>query len=197
MEVERRVVNNYVFLLGLDNFYRNAIKVHERGELLDCALKVASALEVLPANGPVEGYYAEDEKLTEYFQNIRALQQVDENRTTEVAPLPEFRRLLDVVSSPIYGRPQQYNRLLPVGRDAFSQALIKTEDHWSVENLISAAFTSAHDQDDYSLVGLAARVKNPIVLTALRESVVLYAEEICIEEIGEDPLFEYIWEVDG
>ena len=194
MEIERRVVNNYVFLLGLDNLYRDTIQQHERGELLDCARKVVSALQVMPTNDPVEGYYAEDAQLTEYFLNIRSLQQVTLSRTTEVATLPEFRRLLDIASSPIYGRPQQHNMLLPVGRDAFSQALIQAQPNWTVENLTSIAFTAACELDDYSLVGLAARVKNPVVLTALRESVVLYAETE--DYIEEPPPREYVWEVD-
>ncbi len=194
MQVERRIVNNYIFLLGLDNLYREAIKQHERAELLDCARRVAAALQVTPSNGPVEGYYAEDDQLTEYFQFFRALQQVKDTRTSEVAALPEFQRLVDVSSSALYGQPQQHDKLLPVGRDALSQALIDTYPKWTVQNLTTAAYSAAHETDDISLVGLAARVKNPIVLTALRESVVLYAETVCI--IEEPPPLKYVWDVD-
>ncbi|MCP4671141.1 MAG: hypothetical protein GY857_07530 [Desulfobacula sp.] len=194
MKTERRIVNEYVFLLGLDSLYREAIKKHERGELLDCARQLSRTLNVSPANEPVEGYYTEDEKLTEYFQMMRALQQVEKSRMDEIDSLPAFQRLLNVVSSPLYGQPQQHGMLLPVGRDSLSQALIITQPDWSVQNLTSAAYKIAHSIDDISLVGLAARIKNPIVLTALRESVVLYAETICY--IEESPPVEYIWDVD-
>src|SRR5262245_10918203 len=98
-----RVVDNRIFLLGLDELYRDAMKRHERGELLLCARRVAAALEVAPAAVPVEGYYAEDQQLTEYFLLMRALQEVSEERTQVVAALPEFQRLLDVTSAPLYG----------------------------------------------------------------------------------------------
>ena len=90
MLTERCIVDNRVFLLGLDKLYRDAMKRHERVELLSCARRVAAALHVTPTSVPVEGYYAEDQQLTEYFRLVRALQQVDESRTSKVAALPEF-----------------------------------------------------------------------------------------------------------
>ncbi len=71
---EPHVVDNRVFLLGLDDLYRRAMKWNEGFELLRCAREVAWALHVQPAAVPVEGYYAEDEHLTEYFRVLRALQ---------------------------------------------------------------------------------------------------------------------------
>jgi hypothetical protein len=44
--------------------------------------------------------------------------------------------------------------------------------------LTAAAKTIARETDDHSLVGLAARLEDPVVLAALRESVVLYARDI-------------------
>ena len=41
---------------------------------------------------------------TEYFLIMRALQEVADSRAPEVAMLDEFQRLVDVTSSPIYGR---------------------------------------------------------------------------------------------
>ena len=101
---EKRVVDNRVFLLGLDDLYRNAMKGHEVGELLPCARRVAHALGVPPRDVPVEGYYTESPELTEYFCLVRALQEVHESLKPGVTPLPEFDRLLDVVSSPIFGQ---------------------------------------------------------------------------------------------
>ena len=110
---EKRVVDNRVFLLGLDYLYRDAMKGHEVGQLLPCARSVAKALAVLPGDVPVEGYYTESPELTEYFCLVRALQEVHESSETRVKSLPEFGRLLDVVSSPIFGRAIQEGKLLP------------------------------------------------------------------------------------
>jgi hypothetical protein len=194
MFTDRRVVDNRVFLLGLDKLYRDAMKQHERGDLLRCSRRVAEVLHATPADVPVEGYYAEDQQLTEYFRLVRAIQEVDEGATSSVASLPEFQRLRDVTSAPLYGRPQYSGKLLPVGRDALSQALLDTFPEWTVAGLIAAAYNTACETDEISLVGLAARVRDAVVLTAARESVVLYAGMV----IGalHPPRPRYVWKVD-
>jgi len=196
MVVERRVVDNRVFLLGLDELYRYAMKNQERGELLTCARRVAEALHTPPADVPIEGYYSEESELTEYFRLLRALQQVEETSTPAVASLPEFQRLLDVVSSSLFGQPQQDDKLLPAGRDALSHALSDTSPaDWSIETLVTKARAAAQKMDDYSLVGLAARAQDAVVLAALRESVVVYAEMI-FGAAGPPQTPEYVWKVD-
>ncbi len=195
MQTEKRIVTDTVFLLGLDYLYREAIKPHERGELLTSVRQVTAALGVAPAAGPVEGYYAEDARLTAYFQLMRGLQAVDGTRVSEVADLPAFQRLTAVTSSPIYGRAGMQTGLLPAGRDVLAAALIKTRPDWTVASLTAAAFDAALEMDDFSLVGLAARSQNSVVLAALRESVVLYAEMVCLSE--EPQPIEYVWAVDA
>lgn len=193
---EHRIIDNRTFLLGLDNLYREAMKEQERGELLHCARQVASALKVAPANVPIEGYYAENPELTEYFQLVRALQDVSNERTPAVAALPEFQRLSDVMSAPLYGKPGQSENLLPAGQDALWQALSNTRSEWwSVQHLTEAACKAAEKMDDFSLVGLAARIQDAVVLTALRESVVLYAAVAAAAGAAPPPP-KYIWEVD-
>jgi hypothetical protein len=76
MKTDRRIVNNRVFLLGLDELYREAMKRHEQDELLRCARETASSLSVAAADVPIERYYSEDERLTDYFRLVRSLQQV-------------------------------------------------------------------------------------------------------------------------
>ena len=192
---ERRIVDNRTFLLGLDKLYRDAIKPHEREELLRCARHVAAVLHVPPKNVPVEGYYTEDQLLTEYFSFMRALQSVDEERTRAVASLPEFQRLSEVMSAPLYGKPEHSGKLFPSGLDALSHALFDTRPEWSLERLTETAYNAAEKMDDFSLVGLAARIRDPIVLTATRESVVLYARAAPTSARGlRTPT--YIWNVD-
>jgi hypothetical protein len=189
-------VDNRVFLLGLDKLFRDAMKQHERTELLKCARRVARELSTPPAQVPVEGYYAEDAQLTEYFLLIRALQFIDGSATAKVSSLPEFERLLEVMSAPLFGRPEFAGMLLPSGRDALSLALIETFlPNWAVKSLAEAAHKAALRTDDFSLVGLAARIEDPVVLTALRETVVLYSE-VVLGDMSLLPELEYVWAVD-
>lgn len=193
----QHVVDDRVFLLGLDQLYREAMRRHEADELLRCARRVAEALRVAPLRVPVEGYYAEDERLTEYFRLIRALQTQEGSGSSSVGSLTEFRRLREVVASPLFGVPQFSGKLLPAARDALSQALLETPpDQWTVVTLTAAAHTKALATDDISLVGLAARIQDPVVLAALRESVVLYADAVLGAWFPPKPP-EHVWKVDG
>lgn len=195
MTTERRVVNNRVLLLGLDELYREAMKRHERDELLRCARETASALSIPPADVPIEGYYSEGERLAEYFRFMRALQRVSESRESEVASLVSFKRLRQVTESPIFGPPFKGPFLLSVGEDVLSVALKQTFTEWTVENLTNRAYECAAESSDFSLVALAALSRDPVVLTALRESAVLYAMAVAGLVMSGEP--EYVWEVDA
>jgi hypothetical protein len=194
MKTERRVVDNRVFLLGLDELYPESMKRHERDELLRCARETASALSVAPADVPIEGYYSEDGHLTEYFRLMRALQGVPKSRESELVHVGAFRRLRQVTESPIFGPPFYGIYLLPVGEDPLAVALKKTFPEWTVENLTAGAFEYASASADYSLVALAALSRDPVVLTGLRESVVLYAMMVGGSAKLREP--EYVWQVD-
>ena len=193
MTVVQCVIDNRVFLLGLDTLYRDAMMGHERGELLECARALTRALEISPATVPVEGYYGQDPALTEYFHLLRALQSVDKSRVPDAAGSPEFRRLREIASARLYGYPQDLGKLLPVGRDPLSQALLETQPNWTVKQLTSVAADRALSWDDFSLVGLASKIRDPVVLAALRESVVLYAEAV---PFCDPPLRQFTWDVD-
>ena len=191
---DRRVVDNRVFLLGLDELYRESVKRHERGELLRCARETAAVLCVAPADVPVEGYYAEEEPLAEYFRLVRALQRTPTERESEVINLAGFKRLRRVVESPIFGPSARGSFLLSAGEDALSVALRETFPQWTVENLTDKAYECAVNSSDFSLVALAALSRDAVVLTATRESVVLYALAVGGAAMWHEP--EYVWEVD-
>jgi hypothetical protein len=194
MRIERLVVDNRVFLLGLDELYRESMKTHERDELLICAGAIAVALSVEPADVPIEGYYTEDEALTEYFRLVRALQGVSSDRSAEVADLQGFQRLRQVTASRIFGKASG-SGLLPGGKDALTIAMETTFPDWSIATLTQAAYEYALSSDDYSLVALAALSRDSVVLAALRESVVLYA--MCMAGCSAEPVqYEYVWGVD-
>lgn len=191
------VVDNRIFLLGLDELYRRAMKRVEVLELLPCAREVALTLRVAPATGPVEGYYVEDPRLTEYFQLMRALQDEPNGRAAEVETLRAYERLYQVTSSRLFGRPREEDRLLPQAQDALTEALEKTRrSDLTIPGVTARAERAARDMDDYSLVGLAARTKDPVVLTALRESVVLYARVAYLGMSREVLLEVFEWRVD-
>lgn len=194
MKPQPRIVDNRVFLLGLDELYREAMKAQERTVLLRCARETADALSVGPAEVPIEGYYSEDEQLTEYFRLVRALQTVPKDREGEVATLNGFVRLKHVTESPIFGPTFEGGFLLSGGEDALAVALKQTYPDWNIETLTHAAYHCALDSEDFSLVALAALSRDSVVLAALRESVVLYAIALGGSASFEEP--EYVWEVD-
>ncbi len=195
MKTERRIVDNRVFLLGLDDLYREAMKRHERDELLHSARETAAALSVPPANVPIEGYYTEDEQLTEYFRLVRGLQEVPKLREPEVRALDGYQRLKHVTESPIFGPPFDRDYLLTVGMDSLSAALTKTFPGWNIENITNKTYQCALESDEFSLVALASLSRDPVVITALRESVVLYAMALGGAAYIPDP--DYVWEVDN
>ena len=193
MAVIRRVVDDHTFLCGLDGLYRKIMKRHERGEFLSAARIVAKTLGIGPSADPVEGYYAEDTMLREYFGLMRALQVVDRSAGERIGRLPEFLRLLELTSSPLYGEAIDRGKLFPVGRDALARALGDTFPDWTVEVLARAAQESARVHDEFSLVGLAARAGDAVLLAAFAESTVLYREMLIGAALF--PEYVYAWEV--
>jgi hypothetical protein len=123
------------------------------------------------------------------------LQQVPKSRESELRNVSGFERLKQVTESRIFGPPFGGRYLLSVGEDALSVALKSTFPEWAVENLTRRAYEWAAESADFSLVALAALSRDPVVLTALRESVVLYAMAVGGSAMWREP--EYVWEVDG
>jgi len=194
MTTETRIVDNRVFLLGLDDLYRDAVKAHERTELLACAQATADTLRVSPADVPIEGYYTEDAELTRYFRLIRALQKVPRNRESELQSHDGYARLRQVTGSRLFGPSSNENSLLPAGSDCLTIALGHTFPSWTIETITDEAHEVAVQSDDYSLVALAALSRDLVVLAALRESVVLYAMAMAGCAMIEQP--QYDWQVD-
>lgn len=192
--VDRRIVDNRVFILGLDWMYRRRMADIESTRLLDCARKVARALRVSEAQVPVEGYYVDSPELTEYFRLMRALQTQDESAVHRVKRLPEYDLLYSIATSGLYGLTDT-GYLLPRGLDPLAQALLSLPpSQWTLPGLVTLAHTRVLDSDDFSLVGLAAHTADPVAIAATRESVVLYALAVFSRE---PPRIEYVWRVDA
>lgn len=189
------VVDDQTLLLGLDWLYRGRMRRHEEGELLGCARALCAALQVEPADVPVEGYYGETPSLTEYFLRMRALQDVKKDFRPRVEELPAFKRLEAVTQSPMYGRPEPNDRLFPRGRDPLTLALLEMRNSsWEVQSVATVARGIARNREDISFVGLAAWLGDPVLMTAFRESVVLYAA-IAVRG-GPSARIRYEWRVD-
>jgi len=199
MKTETRVIDNRVFLLGLDELYREAIKPHEMGDLLQCAELVAADLGLAPANVPVEGYYSENTSLETYFRLMRAIQDQKRKRASEIHHKEAFDRLKAVSESPIFGVPHDKNseQLIRRMRNALNAAVEKHQLNLTVEIITNAAHELASSSDDISLVSVAALARDSAVLAALGESFVLYSHLPAILGIPEkQPTVLYDWRVD-
>jgi hypothetical protein len=115
MKIDRRIVDNRVFLLGLDELYREAMKRHEREELLGCARETAGALSVAAAEVPVEGYYSEDERLTEYFLLVRVLQHRNQSQDRAISTKRNPATLHVNLSAPTPFLPSKQSRAAGLG----------------------------------------------------------------------------------
>ncbi|MEL7086040.1 MAG: hypothetical protein AAGM36_16250 [Cyanobacteria bacterium J06597_1] len=198
MAKEQRVVDNRVFLLGLDELYRKAMKKHEATSLLECAQETATLLSVAPVNVPIEGYYSNSEELTKYFLLMRTLQQISRGREDEVLGSEAFLRLKQVAESPLFGLPYNSRYLLAAGRDSLSVALEQTDiSDWAIATVTEAAYQQALESQDISLVGLASLARDSVVLTALRESTVLYSWAVAGSAFFPPTTPEYVWQVDN
>lgn len=191
-------VDNRRLLLAVDYLYREHMKMFETQHLLPASKVLMDQLAMSVKQMPVEGYYTESEELRAYFLNIRTLQQLFRADTQPIAHLDAYQQLSKVMSSAIYGaKPDNEDGFFPQRLDSFYFALDTTEPgEWQVETLTNKAHAFAVTHNDISLVGLAALIKDAVVLAALRESVVLYASIVAGAAL-EPPTYEYVWNVTG
>ena len=172
------------------------MKPHERGELREAALWVAQDLGVGPADVPIEGYYAEDPQLAEYFGLIRALQGVPEVRRCEIRHNDAYLRLKTVSEAPIFGMPAQCGYVLERSRDPLYRAL-EAASVFEVDALTRAAHEIATETNCFSLGGLAALAKDSVVLASLRESSTLYTLPAFLNVPDNLRRVSYSWTVDS
>lgn len=196
MKTEIIVVDNKTFVLGLDELYREAVKYYERTELLNHAKTLAELLNLEPLNCPIEGYYYEEPELTEYFKLIRAIQEVPIENLDIVKKEESYKRLYQIVTSPIFGNDFDKGKLLPRSSNPFNVSLKKTFPNWNMQTITQEAYQLAGQSNDFSLVTLGVLTKDPIVITALRESLALYMAAVAAG-IPEPVQYKYEWRVDS
>jgi len=190
-----RVVDNRVFLLGLDNMYREQMKQCEENELLSHAQNLVDNLGIKISNVPTEGYYHENRRLTEYFTLMRNMQAIPrEDIDSKIYDSDSYKQLHKITSSRIFGLPYCGEKLFDDTKDPLSLALQEVRP-WNINNLVEVSYENASSSDDFSLVGLAALSKDATNIAALRESVVLYQQAIsgCLSSYDTS---QYEWRVD-
>jgi hypothetical protein len=191
-----KIVDNRVLILALDYLYRENMKKYETDKLLDKSRQLIKMLSLSIVDVPIEGYYHESEELKEYFLNVRTLQQCPLERKNEVEHVDAFQLLSKVTASEIYGKGKS-NGFLPQRLDPLFYALQNIPvNRWSVESITSEAQSISMDNDDISLVGIAASINDSVVLAALRESVALYGA-VAAGCAMIPPKIVYKWDVDS
>ena len=197
MNVIVKEVDDRALVLALDHLYRDRMKVFEVANLLPAARKLIEIFGQPISTVPIEGYYNESEELKEYFLNIRALQRIEATKIPLVKNLDEYQLLLRVMSSKIFGITGESMKLFPTKKDSLYFALDNTlVEDWNVKTLTEKARTYAFENDDISLVGIAASIADSVVLAATRESTVLYVGVVVgSPAMYEPPKIEYVWNV--
>lgn len=175
---DKRIIDNRVFLLGLDALFREAQKRYETSILLPIVRDIKDDLALTPQDVLIEGYYTETPELKEHFLLVRSLQTFPKKTTERVKDREGLHRLLSYTSSKIFGRSLEEDRFLPVMVDPLAEALRRTYPKWNIPNLTAVASDVAKEWNDVSLVGLACLANDCCVITALKESAVLYGSKV-------------------
>lgn len=190
-----KIVDNRVFLLGLDSLFREAQKQYETNTLLPIVRNIKDDLVLVPQDAPIEGYYTETPELKEYFLIVRTLQTLPKELKDRVKDKKGLQKLLSYTGSKICGRLLEGDRFLPIVVDPLAEALKRTYPEWNIPNLTVVASGVAKEWNDVSLVGLACLANDSCVITALKESAILYGSKVVGSFFDKrKPVFE--WRVD-
>ena len=196
MKATKIIVDNRIFLIGLDDLFRKKQSRFEIKTLLPIVEDVQKDLHIKIRNFPIEGYYNETEELRKYFTLMRNLQQEEKDREKEITNNEAFHKLLSYTGSSLFGTSIR-NNLLPVGKDPLAKALKILYPDWTIKSIVDRAYKYALKSDDYSLAGMASLIKDEVAITALRESTVLYSEMMVgAAWFPEPPKIVYEWVID-
>jgi hypothetical protein len=185
----RIVVDDRAFVVGLSELFRQEMKSYEVATLLPLAETACEALDLSPANVPVEGYYTESVELERFFRLIRALQNAEVREVFPGSAKDAMFRLREVLASPAMGRVESDDRLLPRTTSPLGEALLILSN-WSIDGLSRQAAQLVR-RDDAGLIAVAAAAGDPVALCVARESMALVADV----EFAEIELPEFVWAV--
>lgn len=189
-------INNRNLVLAIDYLYREDMKRFEVGALLPAASKLVELLSLSLVDVPVEGYYTENEDLTKYFLKIKTLQNCTNEDQSRVVNEDSYKKLSKTMSSEIFGYGKK-SGFFPQRLDSLYYALMDVPvNDWKVSTITEVAYELSEKNNDISLTGIAASLKDSVVLTALRESIALYGA-VAAGCAMEPPEIRYEWNVDS
>ena len=196
------VVNDFVLILSLDSFYRDCMKKYEAEDLLPLVKNIFEELKISPGEFPVEGYYYETDELKSYFNHVKTLQTLEQESIKckeKIYNMSGYKKLTELFCSGLYGIYEYEGFLLPAVRDPIYYSLksLQQPEKWNAENILNEAYTIIKDTEDTTIVGLGILLKNPVIVTALKESVVLYNDILPTGELDHriKYIYKYIWNV--
>lgn len=184
-------VDDRLFVIGLAELLRQAMKGYEVATLLPLAESAGKALALTPSAEPVEGYYGESASLERYFRLIRAMQQAEMPTVVPEPARDALTRLRAFFDAPAMGRVEASDRVLPRVTSPFGEAL-RTLADWSVDALSRQA-RQLVGADDAGLLAVAAAAGDPVALCVARETAALAAEVELAEE--DEPMPGFVWAV--
>jgi len=196
--IKELIVNDFEFIIGLDSFYREKMKKYEVKILLPLIKEIFQNIDIQKKNFPIEGYYYENEDLTEYFNYVKTLKTLNNDYKPKIENMQGYKKLLNILCSGLYGNYYFNESILPITKDPIYRTLENLSfDNWKSEKIIKTAFSIIKEENDFSIISLGIIKKDPIILTALRESVALYSDIF----VGSAPNltvkyeYKYIWNV--
>jgi len=193
------IVSDFELILGLESFYRRHMKIYETKDLLPLVVALFEKLGISqPEEYPIEGYYYESEELKTYFKYIKTLKEVPIERKDVLQDMLGYKKLTELFCSGLYGKYEYVGAILPSVKDPLYYALDSLSvENWNVKNILNTAYTIINDIGNTTIIGLGIMIKNPVIVTALRESTVLYSDVPCLgmPDFTIKYVNKYIWNV--
>jgi len=188
-------INDFEFIIGLDGFYRKNMMKYESKKLLPLLNKMVNKLNINLKNVVIEGYYYETEELKKYFTIVQNLKNIEIEKIEIFKKHEGYNKLIELFCSGLYGEYLYEKNIIPIVNDNLNKTLIKINKiQYNYKNILDYAYEEIKDKEILTLVEMGILTKNPIIVTALRESVALYVEPVMLG-IFEPPKNKYIWNV--
>lgn len=187
-------VNDFEFIIGLDGFYRKNMMKYESKIIFPLLNDMIKELNIELENFHIEGYYCKTKILSKYFTIVQNLKKIDIEKINLFEKYSGYNKLIEIFCSGLFGEYKYSDKIIPSIKDSINIALKNiSKAQYNFKIILDYAFELLQDKQSLTLVELGILLKNPIIVTALCESTVLYRE---VEMLGTIiPKYEYIWNV--
>jgi hypothetical protein len=193
--VENIVINDFEFIIGLDGFYRNNMMKYESDDLLPLLEKMVKQLNICLDDVEIEGYYYLTKELKKYFKIVKNLKNISIDKIEIFKEYNGYNKLIDIFCSDLYGEYKFDKYIIPSVNDILNQALKSIDvNKYNYEIILEYAYKLLQNKKKITLVELGILKKDPIIVTALRESAALYVD-VVIAGDPEPVEYNYTWNV--